>query len=80
MNRVRYGQSPIGLAGSDWQIIIKWTYDIVIHAATYVSANMVRDHGKLGRSEGCLAVGTGDIDHVLNRLGHGRMIYVDKIT
>lgn len=53
---------------------------IVIHAATYVSANMVRDHGKLGRSEGCLAVGTGDIDHVLNRLGHGPMIYVDKIT
>jgi hypothetical protein len=53
---------------------------IVIHAASYVGPEMVRDHGKLGRSEGCLAVGTGDIDYVLERLGNGRMIYVDKVA
>lgn len=53
---------------------------IVIHPAWYVSPEMVRDHGKLGRSEGCLAVGADDIDYVLDRLGDGRMIYVDKIA
>lgn len=52
---------------------------IVIHGAWYVSPGMVRDHGKLGRSEGCLAVDDGEIDKVLARLGEGRLIYAGKV-
>ncbi len=52
---------------------------VVIHAAWYVGPEMVRDHGKLGRSEGCLAVSEGDLEMVLARLGPGRLIYADKI-
>ncbi len=52
---------------------------IVIHAAWYVSPDMVRQHGKLGRSEGCFAFSESDLAAVLDRLGPGRMIYADKI-
>lgn len=52
---------------------------IVVHAAWYVSPSMVRDTGKLGRSEGCFAVAQTDLEQVLTRLGRGRMIYADKI-
>jgi hypothetical protein len=40
---------------------------------------MVRDHGKLGRSEGCFAVEEGQLPEVLARLGEGRLIYADRI-
>lgn len=52
---------------------------IVVHGAWYVSPDIVRDHGKLGRSQGCLAVSEADLDQVLARLGAGRMIYADKV-
>ncbi len=53
---------------------------IVIHAAWYVSPDMVRQHGKLGRSEGCFAFSDTDLDVVLDRLGPGRLIYADKVN
>ena len=53
---------------------------IVIHAAWYVSPDMVRQHGKLGRSEGCFAFSEGDLAAVLDSLGPGRLLYADKIT
>lgn len=52
---------------------------IVIHGAWYVSPGMIRDHGKLGRSQGCLAVAEGDLDLVMTSLPVGSLIYVDKI-
>lgn len=52
---------------------------IVVHAAWYVSPDMVRDHGKLGRSEGCFAVADNTLEQVLGQLGQGRMIYADKV-
>lgn len=52
---------------------------IVIHGAWYVSPDMVRDHGKLGRSEGCFAFSEEDLGSVLARLGPGRLLYADKV-
>lgn len=52
---------------------------IVIHGAWYVSPDIVARTGKLGRSEGCLAVAESQIELVLERLGPGRLIYVDKV-
>ncbi|WP_084653333.1 murein L,D-transpeptidase catalytic domain family protein [Edaphosphingomonas haloaromaticamans] len=52
---------------------------IVVHAASYVSDDIVRATGKLGRSLGCFAVAQADITQVLGRLGPGRMIYAAKI-
>lgn len=52
---------------------------LVIHGAWYVSPNLVREHGKIGRSQGCLAVTENDLDMVLARLAPGSLIYVDKL-
>lgn len=52
---------------------------IVIHAATYVSAGMAAQRGKIGRSEGCFAVAQSDIALVLEQLDSGRLIYADRL-
>jgi hypothetical protein len=52
---------------------------IVIHAASYVTPALADEVGKLGRSEGCLAVAQDNLEEVLATLGSGRLIYVDKV-
>jgi hypothetical protein len=66
------------LAGLDPQNSNAEPRAIVIHAAWYVGPQMIREHGKLGRSEGCFAFAEADLDQVLQRLGLGRMIYAAK--
>jgi hypothetical protein len=51
---------------------------IVIHAAWYSNADMIAKHGKLGRSQGCFAVGERDLEQVFSLLGEGRMIYAAR--
>jgi hypothetical protein len=52
---------------------------IVIHAAWYANRSMLATHGKLGRSQGCFAVGEGDLNTVFEKLGSGRMLYAAKV-
>lgn len=52
---------------------------IVVHAAWYVGPDMIAQHGKLGRSEGCFALSASDLEDTLSTLGPGRMIYADKV-
>jgi len=52
---------------------------IVIHSAWYVGRDMIAQHGKLGRSEGCFALSSADLEYALETLGPGRMIYADKV-
>jgi hypothetical protein len=54
--------------------------DIVVHAADYVSPLVLRDTGKLGRSEGCFALDARDLPIVLDRLGPGRLLVSTKLT
>lgn len=51
---------------------------IVIHGAWYSNSDMIAKHGKLGRSQGCFAVGETELDKVFTLLGEGRMIYAEK--
>ena len=53
---------------------------IVVHGAWYVSDAMVREHGMLGRSEGCFAVAQSDLPAVLDALGPGRLLVAGKFT
>jgi hypothetical protein len=55
---------------------------IVIHGAWYVSDSMARQHGKIGRSEGCFAFDetNGSLDQVLARLGPGRLLYAGRFN
>ena len=43
------------------------------------SPEMARQHGVLGRSEGCLAVSQADLPSVLQRLSPGRLIVARKL-
>ncbi len=52
---------------------------IVIHSAWYVGADVVREHGVLGRSEGCFAVSEADLPRALDRLGPGRLLVATKL-
>lgn len=51
---------------------------IVVHGAWYVSRDMIRDHGVLGRSQGCFAFEQDKLHAVMQRLGEGRMIYAAR--
>ena len=52
---------------------------IVVHAAWYVGADMILQHGRLGRSEGCFAVSPADLPQVLYRLGPGRLLVASRL-
>lgn len=52
---------------------------IVVHSAWYVGPEVVREHGVLGRSEGCFAVSQSDLSKVLDRLGPGRLLVATKL-
>jgi hypothetical protein len=52
---------------------------IVVHAAWYVGPEIVREHGVLGRSEGCFAVSQTDLPRVLDRLGPGRLLVATRL-
>lgn len=73
----KYGLS-LRLDGLDWSNNNAMERAIVVHGAPYVGEHMIRDHGKLGRSEGCFAVAEPDLYAVLARLTPGHMIYADK--
>jgi hypothetical protein len=51
---------------------------VVVHGAWYVGPSILREHGKLGRSEGCFAFAENDLDQVLSRLGPGRLLVAGK--
>lgn len=52
---------------------------IVIHGAWYAEPEMIAEHGKLGRSQGCFAFAASDLDIILERLGPGRLLFADKV-
>lgn len=51
---------------------------IVIHSARYVSREMARDQGRIGRSHGCFTVAQDDLARVMARLGPGRLLFAGK--
>src|SRR5689334_22348883 len=52
---------------------------IVVHSAWYVSPEMARGRGALGRSEGCFALASASMPEVLQQIGSGCLIYADKV-
>ncbi|HUQ13273.1 MAG TPA: murein L,D-transpeptidase catalytic domain family protein [Novosphingobium sp.] len=52
---------------------------IVMHAAPYAAPAMLEKFGKLGRSDGCLAMAPDDFNEALLHLSGGRMIFADRI-
>jgi hypothetical protein len=75
----KYGLS-MKLHGLDWSNNNALERAIVVHQAWYAEPDMISQHGKLGRSEGCFAFCQTSHYEVMRRLGGGRMIFADKIA
>lgn len=73
----KHGQS-MRLTGLDPENSNAERRAIVVHAAWYVSREMIAEHGKIGRSEGCFALPQSDLGDVLGRLGPGRLLYAGR--
>lgn len=52
---------------------------IVLHPAWYANSTMLEKWGKLGRSDGCFAMGEQDFNEALWHLSGGRLIYADRL-
>lgn len=66
------------LAGLDPENCNAENRAIVVHAAWYVTPEIATRTGMLGRSEGCFAVSSSSLGHVLDQLGAGRLLYAVK--
>ncbi len=75
----KYGLS-MKVRGHDWSNNNAETRAIVIHNAWYAEPDVIEQHGKLGRSQGCFAFSRASQWRVMNRLYGGRMIYADKLA
>lgn len=71
-----HSQRLIGLDRSNDNALAR---AIVVHSAWYANKDMIKSHGMLGRSQGCFAVGEGDLDQVFALLGPDRMIFSAKV-
>ena len=75
----KYGLS-MKVKGLDWSNNNAENRAIVIHNAWYAEPEVIEQHGKLGRSQGCFAFSRASQWDVMSRLGDGRMIYADKLA
>ena len=75
----KYGLS-MKTHGHDWSNNNAEPRAIVIHNAWYAEPDVVDQHGKLGRSQGCFAFSRADQWPVMKKLAGGRMIYADKLA
>ena len=75
----KYGLS-MKTRGLDWTNNNAEPRAIVIHSAWYAEPDMLQQHGKLGRSQGCFAFSRDDQWAVMRKLAGGRMIYADKLA
>ena len=74
----KYGTS-IRLLGVDQDNSNALDRAIVMHPAWYADASMIAKKGKLGRSEGCFAMGPEQFNEALWHLSGGRLLYADRI-
>lgn len=75
----RYGTS-IRLGGLDPDNSNALPRAIVVHAAEYARPEHVERYGRLGRSNGCFAMGPSDFREALWHLSGGRLIHADRFA
>lgn len=74
----KYGTS-IRLGGIDADNSNALERAIVLHPAWYSNPDMLVKWGKLGRSDGCFAMGEADFNEALWHLSGGRLVYADRL-
>jgi hypothetical protein len=76
--RGRYGTS-VRLGGLDHTNEAALRRYIVMHRADYAETSHLEKWGRLGRSNGCFAMGTEQFREALLHLSGGRLLYADSI-
>ena len=74
----KYGVS-IRMGGLDQDNSNALPRAIVMHQAWYAAPDMLTKWGKLGRSDGCLAMAPDDFQLALTQLSGGRVVFADKL-
>lgn len=74
----RFGLS-MRLGGLDPSNDLAYDRAIVMHPADYATEAHVARWGKLGRSNGCLALGPEQFRHCVRELAGGRLIFADTL-
>ena len=74
----KYGTS-IRLGGLDPDNSACLERAIVMHSAWYAEADMLEKWGKLGRSDGCFAMGQENFNEALWHLSGGRLLFADRL-
>lgn len=74
----RYGTS-VRLGGLDPTNEAAFRRAIVMHSADYAEPDHVERWGRLGRSNGCFALGKDDFRTALLQLSGGRLLYADVL-
>lgn len=74
----KYGVS-IRMGGLDADNSNALARAIVMHQAWYAAPDMLAKWGKLGRSDGCLAMAPDDFNEALVHLSGGRVVFADKL-
>ena len=74
----KYGVS-IRMGGLDHDNSNALPRAIVMHQAWYAAPDMLTKWGKLGRSDGCLAMAPDDFQLALTHLSGGRVVFADKL-
>lgn len=74
----RYGTS-VRLGGLDYTNEAALRRYIVMHHADYAEASHLERYGRLGRSNGCFAMGTEQFREALMHLSGGRLLFADSL-
>ena len=74
----RYGTS-VRLGGLDDTNSNAFDRAIVMHRAKYAESSHIATYGKLGRSNGCFAMGEEQFKIALTHLSGGRLIFADSL-
>ena len=74
----RYGTS-VRLGGLDQTNEAALRRYIVMHHADYAESSHLEKWGRLGRSNGCFAMGTAQFREALTHLSGGRLLYADSL-
>lgn len=74
----RYGTS-VRLGGLDPTNNMAFPRAIVMHSADYAESEHIARWGRLGRSNGCFALGKSDFREALMNLSGGRLLYAESL-
>lgn len=74
----RYGTS-VRLGGLDYSNEAALRRYIVMHHADYAETSHLERWGRLGRSNGCFAMGTDQFNDALLHLSGGRLLFADSL-